>query len=98
MAHLDGGLGQEEALPEIRKYLVAWEDNILGLLRSPGGQEWFKSTDYLFDPTMVQRLKARLDAPDTLPPAWVDTMSWWNLDSDDQHRESRAIASELPDR
>jgi hypothetical protein len=88
LAHLDGSLSQEETLPELKGNLVAWEDNILGLLGSPGGSEWFKSTYYLFDSTMVKRLKARLEQPETMPPSWVETMSWWKLEEEDRCPES----------
>jgi len=83
LAHLDGGLSQEESLPELKGNLVAWEDNILGLLGSPGGAEWFKTTGYLFDKTMTEKLKARLEQPDTLPPSWVEAMPWWRLEDDE---------------
>lgn len=88
LAHLDGGLSQEESLPELKSTLVVWENNILGLLRSPGGSEWFKATSYLFDSTMVQRLKVRLEQSETLPPSWVETMTWWNLEEEDRRVKS----------
>jgi len=88
LAHLDGGLSQEETLPELKGNLVAWENNILGLLSCPGGSEWFKTTDYLFESAMVQRLKARLEKPETLPPSWVESMTWWNLEEEDRRVES----------
>jgi hypothetical protein len=88
MAHLDSTLQQQSLLPDLKDELAIWEDNILGFLTSPGGAEWFKTTHYLFEQTMIARLKARLDDPGTLPPSWVETMLWWQLDDNERNHKS----------
>jgi len=84
LAHLDAALNQEETLPELKRDLTAWEDNVLGLLTSPGGAVWFENTSYLYNPLMVEHLRKRLAAPESLPPSWNSTMAWWQVDEVDQ--------------
>jgi hypothetical protein len=69
-----------EAGPDLREFLVAWEDNVVGLLRTPGGARWYRTTSYLYDREAVSRIDARLSDPEAGPPAWNELMSWWQVD------------------
>ena len=33
---------------------------------------------------MIDRVKKRLERPETLPPPWVDAMSWWQVEEGEQ--------------
>jgi hypothetical protein len=76
-------------LPEIGKMLGAWENNLLGLIQSPGGREWYHTCRYLFSPPVTNRIDSRLSQADTLPPAWPTNLPWWRLD--DGEAKSAAV-------
>jgi hypothetical protein len=64
---------------------LAWENNLLGILSTAGGQTWWESAKYLWEPSVRDHLEARLADPSTLPPPWT-IISWWreeNENSDD---------------
>ena len=81
IAHFNNALEQRDKLPEMDDFIHAWEDNILGLVQCSGGKKWYDKCTYLFHPTGINRISKRLSNPDSLPPAWTDTMSWWCVDS-----------------
>jgi hypothetical protein len=69
-----------EASAELHEFIVAWEDNVVGLLRTPGGEKWYQTSRYLYDPEAVARINNRLSDVDAGPPAWTELMSWWQVD------------------
>ena len=77
--HFDGALRQEYLL-DMKETLSAWEDNLLGLIQSPGGREWFNVCQYLFSPPLRARILGRLSKAESLPPAWPSTLPWWKDD------------------
>jgi hypothetical protein len=80
--HFESALSQEY-LPDLKEMVAAWEDNLLGLIQSPGGREWYDTCQYLFASTLRDRINGRLSRPDSLPPAWPATLPWWGLDVHD---------------
>jgi len=83
IVHLSGALEQEERLPELSSFIRRWEDNVLGLLQCGGGRTWYESCEYLFVDTVRTRIAERLSDPDSLPPAWTETMPWWRIEQAD---------------
>jgi hypothetical protein len=67
-------------LADMEHVMAAIENNILGLIQSPGGREWYETCQYLFEADARQRLNDRLARQTALPPAWTTGMSWWRLD------------------
>ena len=82
MAHYIGAISQED-LPGLREFIGVWENNILGLLQCPGGQQWWDGCRYLAPSSLTARLDARLANPATLPGAWTESIPWWGLDEDE---------------
>ena len=80
IVHFAGALEQEERLPELTGFIQRWEDNLLGCR---GGREWYDTCEYLFVEAVRVRIGKRLSQPDTLPPAWTETMSWWCIEPAD---------------
>ncbi|MFT5842610.1 MAG: hypothetical protein ACI80L_001398 [Pseudohongiellaceae bacterium] len=81
IVHFTGALEMEDNLPELRGFIRAWEDNILGLVQCPGGHKWYVRCSYLFVPAVSKRIKDRLANVETLPPTWTDSLPWWRIDS-----------------
>ncbi len=69
-----------EASAELHEFIVAWEDNVVGLLRTPGGAKWYQTSQYLYDSEAVARINNRLSDVEALPPAWNELMGWWQID------------------
>jgi hypothetical protein len=63
---------------ELDGFLKSWEDNLLGVLQTPGGSIWWKQCHFFFDREVVDRLNERLADPASLPPPWT-TISWWRV-------------------
>ncbi len=63
---------------ELSDFLQGWEDNVLGVLQTPGGATWWQDAQHLFDPDVVAVLNGRLAKPDTLPLPWT-AMRWWQV-------------------
>ena len=81
IVHFTGALEMEDNLPELREFIHAWEENILGLVQCPGGHKWYDSCKYLFVPAVSKRINERLANAETLPPTWTDSLPWWCIDS-----------------
>ena len=73
-------VGQQD-LPETRALRRAYEDNILGLITCPGGATWWATASPTFGRQVSDRLNSRLADKTSLPPAWVDSLPWYQLDS-----------------
>ena len=65
-------------IEDLTSFLKSWEDNLLGVLQTPGGAVWWKQCQFLFYTEVVRSLNDRLAKPDTLPPPWT-TVPWWRL-------------------
>jgi hypothetical protein len=65
-------------IEDLGSFLKSWEDNLLGVLQTPGGSTWWTQSQFFFDPDVVRDLNDRLAKPDTLPPPWT-TVSWWRV-------------------
>jgi hypothetical protein len=63
---------------QLDSFLKSWEDNVLGVLQTPGGSSWWLQCQFFFDPEVVESLNKRLGRPEDLPPAWT-AVSWWRL-------------------
>lgn len=63
-------------IEELASFLKTWEDNLLGVLQTPGGASWWTQCQLFFDPEVVRSLNDRLAKPDTLPPPWT-RLPWW---------------------
>lgn len=87
-AHFGSALEQEDKLPELEALALGWEDNIMGLLQSEGGRRWYDSCNYLFLPILRERVRQRLSHPESLPPAWTTTMSWWKVEESELSAKS----------
>jgi len=72
--------GQQD-LPETKAQIRTFEDNILGLIRCPGGATWWATASPTFGRQVSDSLNSRLADKKSLPPAWVDTFPWYQLDS-----------------
>jgi len=75
MLNFDAAMRQEH-LEGFGDLIVGWENNLLGLLISPGGKVWWETCQYLFNSPVVERLNSRLGDPTTLPPSWPEGVSW----------------------
>ena len=64
-------------------FVRTWEDVLLGILLSSGGKAWWDEAHYLYDPTLVTRLNARLQASVDLPPSWNNGLSFWTTEDSD---------------
>lgn len=53
-----------------------WVDNMLGVLITPGGAEWWREAQFFFTPQLRDTLNSRLKRKDTLPPSWTDFAPW----------------------
>lgn len=65
---------------ELREFVRAWEDNMVGLLRTPGGAKWYDITRDWFFSDQVDRIDRRLADLDGAPPPWNESMPWWQAD------------------
>lgn len=65
-------------IAELASFLKSYEDNLLGVLQTPGGSSWWAQCQFLFDPEVVNGLNDRLAHSESLPPSWT-TMSWWRV-------------------
>jgi hypothetical protein len=83
VVHFTGALEQEDRLPELKNFIRAWEDNVLGLLQCEGGRVWYESCEYVFLDTVRARIQARLSQPDELPPPWTESIPWWRIEPAD---------------
>jgi hypothetical protein len=61
---------------DLDSFLKSWEENLLGVLQTPGGSYWWEQSQFFFDPVVVGHLNARLGKPDDLPPSWT-VVPWW---------------------
>lgn len=68
---------------ELSDFVGGWEDNMVGLLRTPGGRKWYETAQHWFFPDVVERLNQRLNNLDAAPPAWNSSMTWWQIDDSD---------------
>ena len=82
--HLASALEVKSQVPELEEFVEAWENNVIGFLQTNGGARWWSAAEYLSLPSARERIRIRLADPDTLPPSWTETISWWNLDDNDQ--------------
>ncbi len=65
---------------ELKEFVRAWEDNMVGLLRTPGGAKWYETAQGWFFAEQVKRLNQRLADLDGAPLAWNEAMPWWQID------------------
>ncbi len=69
---------------ELSEMIADWENNIIGLLLTPGGSAWYATTkDWFFDEP-VERLNRRLSNLQDAPPSWSSSMPWWQVDDSDR--------------
>ena len=71
---------------ELSGFVHAWEDNMVGLLLTPGGAKWYATAQDWFFPEQVDRLNQRLSDLDAAPPAWNSAMPWWQTDDAEMMR------------
>ena len=88
VVHFNSALVLRDKLPELKNFIVAWEDNIMGLVQCAGGRKWYETCNYLFQPEIRERVEMRLSDPDNLPPAWTDSLSWWKADPEELNEPS----------
>ena len=55
---------------------LAFVHNMLGVLATPGGAEWWKESQFFFSPLLRDTLNKRLAQPASLPPAWTLFPPW----------------------
>ena len=67
----------------IEVFVQPWEDVLLGIPLCPGGRIWWKEAQYLYNPSLVARLNARLRASADLPPSWVEGLTFWTTEDAD---------------
>lgn len=61
----------------IREVLtLPFVNNMLGVLITPGGAEWWKESHFFFSPLLRDTLNRRLAHPESLPPAWTHFPPW----------------------
>lgn len=65
-------------IEDLATFLKSWEDNLLGVLQTPGGSSWWTQSQFFFDPEVVKHLNDRLSKPDSLPPPWT-RVPWWRV-------------------
>jgi hypothetical protein len=65
-------------IEDLASFLKSWEDNLLGVLQTPGGATWWTQCQFFFDPDVVEGLNERLAKPESLPPPWT-TVPWWRV-------------------
>jgi hypothetical protein len=65
-------------IEDLASFLKSWEDNLLGVLQTPGGSSWWTQCQFFFDAEVVKHLNERLAKPDTLPPSWT-MVPWWRV-------------------
>ena len=83
------GATEQEHLEELRTYITGWENNLLGLLTTPGRRVWWETSKYLWNPPIVTRLESRLVDQKNLPPSWSEGIPWLGAEAlDFEHRES----------
>ena len=88
ITHFDGALQQVKRLPEVSSAVLGWEDNILGLVQSNGGREWYDGCNYLFNDIVLDRIEERLSQSESLPPAWNEGMTWWKTEESEFSEQS----------
>lgn len=67
-------------LPETRAQIRTFEDNILGMITCPGGATWWTMLGFAMSDRVKDRLNARLADKKSLPPPWVQSFPWYQLD------------------
>jgi hypothetical protein len=55
---------------------TAWVNNMLGVLITPGGSEWWRESQFFFSPLVREALNQRLANAGTLPPPWTQFPPW----------------------
>ena len=53
-----------------------WIDNMLGVLVTPGGSDWWREAQFFFTPQVRETLNGRLANASTLPPPWTQFPPW----------------------
>lgn len=53
-----------------------WVDNMLGVIITPGGSEWWRESQFFFTPQLRGELNKRLADAGTLPPRWTQFPAW----------------------
>lgn len=53
-----------------------WVDNMLGVIITPGGSEWWRESQFFFTPQLREELNKRLANAGTLPPPWTRFPPW----------------------
>jgi hypothetical protein len=67
----------------IEDFVQSWEDVLLGIPLCPEGKIWWAEAQYLYDPRLVARINARLEASADLPPSWVEGLTFWTTEDAD---------------
>jgi hypothetical protein len=88
ITHYSSALEQEGKLPELKSFVLGWEDNLMGLLQCTGGRKWYDTCNYLFLPIVRERVNERFSNPDDLPPAWTESIPWWGVDKTELSAQS----------
>ena len=71
---------------------LAFVNNMLGVIITPGGAEWWKESQFFFSPLLRGTLNKRLADPASLPPAWTHFPPW-----EASAAEVEAVARAKPD-
>lgn len=53
-----------------------WVNNLLGVLLTPGGSEWWREAQFFFTPQLRDTLNLRLADTSTHPPPWTAFPPW----------------------
>ena len=85
VVHLDTilTLHEQGVIDDERKR--AWVDDVLNLILTPGGAEWWSDLKFVFTPQVRGELESRLEDPATLPEGFSNTLPWFqdaSLDDD----------------
>ncbi len=70
-----------KASAELAEFIAGWEDNVVGMLRTPGDATWYQATRYLFDREAVLRIDARPADADAGVSAWTELIGRWQIDA-----------------
>ncbi len=74
---------QADYIKDLETFVGVWEDNLLGVLQTPGGRVWWETCQSIFHPPVRERLNRRLEDRETLPPPWT-AIPWWRAASGDR--------------
>ncbi len=71
---------EQQSLPGMSEWVEVFENNVLGMITTPGGSEWWNIMKPAFADKMQSKLVSRLADQSSLPPAWPAYMPWFGSD------------------